>query len=80
MAKELVVLQAKVIEAGEYRARQGAMGKAGPGVGLVMGDRRCLVPMPEEELRRLVKEVSIFTDVEIVIRLREPAPPATPEG
>lgn len=67
MNKE-IVLQGTLVEAGDYKARQGSMGKAGPGVSMVIGDRRCLVPLSQATLQELLTTTSIFTQVEIIIR------------
>lgn len=69
MSKE-IVLQGMLVEAGEYKARMGSMGKAGPGVNMVIGDRRCLVPLTKEALQDLMASAHLFTAVEVIIRIK----------
>lgn len=66
--KKEIVLQGMLVEAGDYGARRGAMGKAGPAVNMVIGDRRCLVPLSQATLQELLAATSIFAQVEIIIR------------
>ena len=69
MSKE-IVLQGMLVEAGEYKARMGSLGKAGPGVNMVIGDRRCLVPLTQEALQDLMASAHLFTAVEVIIRIK----------
>jgi len=43
-----VKMSGTVLALGEFSAREGAMGKAGPALQVMIGDRRCLIPLTED--------------------------------
>jgi hypothetical protein len=60
-----------VLEVGKnYGAREGSLGRPGPAVRLLIRGRKCLVPLEQEELQQLARNVQLDAQVELVIRLK----------